>query len=92
MMINKQADDGFFARLHAAESAGLNKEWALKVAYCECTLDEALGDMDMDSESEVEFDPNFVMTDDAPISKDDGALQCWLCDGKVVCDCGYWDV
>lgn len=89
MMTFKNADDGFFARLHAAEEAGLNKEWALKVAYCEISLDEALGDMDMDSESE--FDPNFVMCEEElPISADDG-LECWLCDGKVVCDCGYWE-
>lgn len=45
--------DAFFARLHEAEAAGLNKEWALKVAYLEITLDDALGAMDMDQESSV---------------------------------------
>lgn len=57
----KNADDGFFARLHEAEAAGLNKEWALKVAYKEVTLDDALGDANMDEESAVEYDPNFMM-------------------------------
>lgn len=46
------ADDGFYSRLHEAEGAGLNKEWALKVAYLEITLAEALGGMDHRSESE----------------------------------------
>ena len=46
------ADDGFFARLHEAEAAGLNKEWSLKVAYLELSLDDALGAMDTDQESE----------------------------------------
>lgn len=82
MTVHKNADDGFFARLHAAEEAGLNKEWALKVAYCEVTLDEALGDMDMDAESE--FDPNFVMNEE-PISRLDDDF-CWLCGD--MCDCG----
>lgn len=65
------ADDGFYSRLHAAEDAGLNQEWALKVAYLECTLDEALGVMDSDSEvacmlqqqtamEDIESDPNSV--------------------------------
>lgn len=40
--------DAFFKRLHDAEAAGLNKEAALEVAYKFLTLDEALGDMDMD--------------------------------------------
>lgn len=42
--------DAFFARLHEAEQAGLNKEAALEVAYKLRTLDEALGAMDMDQE------------------------------------------
>lgn len=87
MNIFKNADDGFFARLHAAEQAGLNKEWALKVAYCEISLDDALGAPDMNAESAVEFDPNFVMCEEElPISAENG-LECWLCDGKVSCDC-----
>lgn len=56
--------DAFFARLHEAEAAGLNKEWALKVAYLEITLDEALGAMDMDQESGVMLaDPTMIVND-----------------------------
>lgn len=44
------ANDGFYQRLFEAEAAGLNKEWQLMVAYKWCTLEEALGDMDLDSE------------------------------------------
>lgn len=56
--------DAFFARLHEAEAAGLNKEWALKVAYLEITLDDALGAMDMDQESSVILaDPNAIIND-----------------------------
>lgn len=56
--------DDFFARLHEAEAAGLNKEWALKVAYLEVTLDEALGAMDMNQESGAIFaDPTMIVND-----------------------------
>lgn len=56
--------DAFFARLHEAEAAGLNKEWALKVAYLEITLDEALGSMDMEQESGVMLaDPTMIVND-----------------------------
>lgn len=56
--------DAFFARLHEAEAAGLNKEWALKVAYLEISLDDALGGMDTDQESGViECDPNTIVND-----------------------------
>lgn len=56
--------DAFFARLHEAESAGLNKEAALEVAYKLRTLDDALGDMDMDMESGVMFaDPTMIVND-----------------------------
>lgn len=76
--------DAFFARLHEAEEAGLNKEWALKVAYLELTLDEALGEMDMYAESE--FDPNFSMCGDGIIDAEDG-YDCG-CRGDSSCvDC-----
>lgn len=63
-MTFKNADDGFFARLHEAEAAGLNKEWALKVAYLEVSLADALGAMDMDAESGAAFaDPTMIVND-----------------------------
>lgn len=53
-----------FKRLHDAEAAGLNKEAALEVAYKFLTLDEALGDMDMDMESGAFFaDPTMIVND-----------------------------
>lgn len=56
--------DGFFARLHEAEACGLNKEAALEVAYKLRTLEDALGDMDMDQESGVIFaDPTTIIND-----------------------------
>lgn len=56
--------DGFFARLHDAEAAGLNKEAALEVAYKLISLDDALGDMDMDMESGAIFaDPTMIVND-----------------------------
>lgn len=58
------SQDGFFERLQMAEDAGLNKEAALEVAYKIKTLDEALGDMDMDLESSAIFaDPNMIVND-----------------------------
>lgn len=58
------SQDGFFERLQKAEDAGLNKEAALEVAYKIRTLDEALGDMDMDQESGVIFaDPTMIVND-----------------------------
>ena len=44
--------DNFWSRHRAALEAGLNEEWALKVAYGCTELDDALGVMDMDLESE----------------------------------------
>lgn len=56
--------DAFFARLHEAEQAGLNKEAALEVAYKLSTLDEALGDMDMDQEcGAIMADPTMIVND-----------------------------
>lgn len=45
------SQDPFFERLFAAQDAGLSPEWCAKVAFGFCTLEEALGDMDMDDES-----------------------------------------
>lgn len=60
----KHVDDPFYKRLHEAEQAGLNKEYALKVAYLEMTLDEALGDMDVTQESGIIFaDPTTIVND-----------------------------
>lgn len=54
--------DNFWTRYFDALDAGLSAEWCVKVAYKEITLDEALGDMDMDAESE--YDPNFELPGD----------------------------
>lgn len=54
--------DNFWTRYFDALDAGLSAEWCIKVAYKEITLDEALGNMDMDAESE--YDPNFELPDD----------------------------
>lgn len=54
--------DNFWTRYFAALDAGLSAEWCIKVAYKEITLDEAIGDMDMDAESE--YDPNFKLPGD----------------------------
>ena len=56
----KNNDDNFWHRFLTAQDAGLNREYCIKVAYQDLTLEQALGEMDMDDESE--FDPNFVMT------------------------------
>lgn len=42
---------GMHNNYQSARQAGLNHEWATKVALRETSLDKALGDMDMDSES-----------------------------------------
>lgn len=44
--------DNFWSRHRAALEAGLNDEWALTVAYGYIGLDDALGEMDMDQESD----------------------------------------
>lgn len=54
--------DNFLTRYFAALDAGLSAEWCIKVAYKEITLDDALGNMDMDAESE--YDPNFELPSD----------------------------
>lgn len=54
--------DNFWTRYFAALDAGLSAEWCIKVACKEITLDEALGDMGMDAESE--YDPNFELPGD----------------------------
>lgn len=44
--------DNFWSRHRSAVDAGLNKEWALKVAYGCISLEDALGDMEMNLEAE----------------------------------------
>lgn len=44
--------DNFRVRYREAIEAGLNKDWALTVAYGYIELDSALGEMDMDQESD----------------------------------------
>lgn len=57
-------DDPFYARLHQAEEAGLSREYALKVAYLEMTLDEALGDCNYEQECGAIFaDPTTIVND-----------------------------
>ncbi|UVD31868.1 hypothetical protein Lg3_00073 [Escherichia phage Lg3] len=54
--------DNFWTRYFGALDAGLSAEWCIKVAYKEITLEEALGDMNMDEESE--FDPDFELPEE----------------------------
>ena len=61
--------DNFWTRYFAALDAGLNHEFCIKVAYKEISLDDALGEMDMDAESDL--DPNFNMCDDNEAIDDD---------------------
>lgn len=57
--------DNFWTRLFSAQDAGLNSEWSIKVAYKDVTLDEALGEMDMDIESQCDpFDKPTVQDHD----------------------------
>lgn len=49
--------NNFWSRHRAAIDAGLNAEWALKVAYGCIELDEALGAMDHDAESTPSGNP-----------------------------------
>ena len=60
--------DNFWTRYFAALDAGLSAEWCIKVAYKEITLDDALGNMDMDAESE--YNPDFELPGD-DIDEDD---------------------
>lgn len=68
---------GFFERLQMAEDAGLNKEAALEVAYKIKTLDEALGDMDMDLESSAIFADPTMIVNDCGCDFDPGCARCF---------------
>ncbi|EFY8979810.1 hypothetical protein B9534_000891 [Shigella sonnei] len=67
--------DNFLTRYFAALDAGLSAEWCIKVAYKEITLDDALGNMDMDSESE--YNPDFEMPGDDIGDNDDDDYIPW---------------
>ncbi|UGO52289.1 hypothetical protein CPL0016902_CDS0055 [Escherichia phage tunus] len=71
------SQDGFFERLQMAEDAGLNKESALEVAYKIKTLDEALGDMDMDLESSAIFADPTMIVNDCGCDFDPGCARCF---------------
>ncbi len=71
------SQDGFFERLQMAEDAGLNKEAALEVAYKINTLDEALGDMDMDLESSAIFADPTMIVNDCGCDFDPGCARCF---------------
>ncbi|CAG9546494.1 hypothetical protein tonnikala_19 [Escherichia phage tonnikala] len=71
------SQDGFFERLQMAEDAGLNKEAALEVAYKIKTLDEALGDMDMDLESSAIFADPTMIVNDCGCDFDPGCARCF---------------
>ncbi|QHR68463.1 hypothetical protein H1N95_gp60 [Escherichia phage aalborv] len=60
-----------------AEDAGLNKESALEVAYKIKTLDEALGDMDMDLESSAIFADPTMIVNDCGCDFDPGCARCF---------------
>lgn len=65
--------DNFWSRHRAALEAGLNEEWALKVAYGCIELDDALGVMDMDLESESNQSVDWIGDDfDYRLKFDDG--------------------
>ena len=65
--------DNFWSRHRAALEAGLNEEWALKVAYGCIELDDALGIMDMDLESESNQSVDGIVDDfDYRLKFDDG--------------------
>lgn len=66
--------DNFWTRYFAALDAGLSVEWCIKVAYKEITLDDALGNMDMDAESE--YNPDFELPGD-DIDEDDDNYIPW---------------
>ncbi|AWY08675.1 hypothetical protein [Escherichia phage Eco_BIFF] len=67
--------DNFCTRYFAALDAGLSAEWCIKVAYKEITLDDALGNMDMDAESE--YNPDFEMPGDDIGDNDDEDYIPW---------------
>lgn len=69
--------DAFFARLHEAEQAGLNKEAALEVAYKLSTLDEALGDMDMDQECGAIMADTTMIVNDCGCNFDQSCKRCF---------------
>lgn len=71
------SQDGFFERLQMAEDAGLNKEAALEVAYKIKTLDEALGDMDIDLESSAIFADPTMIVNDCGCDFDPGCARCF---------------
>lgn len=50
---------GTHNKYQSARQAGLNHEWATKVSLREISLEEALGDMDMHSESIVSSETNY---------------------------------
>lgn len=65
--------DNFWSRHRAALEAGLNDEWAIKVAYGCIELDDALGVMDMDLESESNQSVDGIWDDfDYRLKFDDG--------------------
>lgn len=67
--------DNFWTRYFAALDDGLSAEWCIKVAYKEITLEEALGDMNMDEESE--FDPDFELPEEPKNEDLDGDYIPW---------------
>lgn len=67
--------DNFWTRYFAALDSGLSAEWCIKVAYKEITLDDALGNMDMDAESE--YNPDFEMPGDDIGDNDDDDYIPW---------------
>lgn len=71
------SQDGFFECLQMAEDAGLNKEAALEVAYKIKTLDEALGDMDVDLESSAIFADPTMIVNDCGCDFDPGCPRCF---------------
>lgn len=71
------SQDGFFERLQKAEDAGLNKEAALEVAYKIRTLDDALGEMDMDHECGAAFADQTMIVNDCGCNFDPNCPRCF---------------
>lgn len=66
-------ENNFWSRHRAAVESGLNPEWCLKVAYGCVELDDALGQMDMNQESESDKSVDGIGDDfDYRLKFDDG--------------------
>lgn len=68
--------NNFWSRHRAAVDAGLNPEWALKVAYGCIELDDALGAMDHDAESTPSGNPPAAYVHHCTCTVDNVCQEC----------------